>query len=70
MSRALEWALEVRKYLDAKDLPDEKWEVRNVKNQIAHFTLVYGVLYKEAFLMPLQMCVLLEEAQYLLVGIH
>lgn len=59
---APEWATEIIRYLDANNLPVEKWEERN--------TLVDGVLYRWGYSTPLLRCLSLEEAQYILTEIH
>ncbi|KAF5477139.1 hypothetical protein F2P56_003811 [Juglans regia] len=68
-SRPPEWRLDVIKYLDTGELPDEKWEVRKVKNKATYFTLIWGVIHSR-FLYPLLRCVSLEEALYILADIH
>lgn len=67
---ALEWALDVIKYLDANKLPDEKWEVRKVKNWAAGFIMIDGILYRRDYSTTFLRHVSLEEAQYILDGIH
>lgn len=52
--REPELALEVTKYLDTNDLPDEKWEVRKVKNWATCFTLIDEVPYRQGFLSRLR----------------
>lgn len=37
-SGASEWALDVIKYLNARELPNKKWEAKKVKNRVAPFT--------------------------------
>lgn len=46
------WALDVIEYLYARELSNEKWEPRKVKNKSTRYTLIDGVLYKQGFFAP------------------
>lgn len=45
-------------------------EARNVKSKETRFTLIEEVLYKIGFSTPLLHCIVVEEAQSMMVEIH
>lgn len=51
---------DIIKYLDTNELPINKWEAKKVKNRVARFTLIYRVLCRQGYSMPLLRCVSLE----------
>lgn len=55
--------MDIVKYLDANKLPDDRWEAKKIRNRVAHYTLLNGVLYKRGYYLPLLRCVSFEEAQ-------
>lgn len=59
--RALEWALDIIKYIDANDLPDNRSKDRKIRNRVDRCTLLDGVLYKRGYSMPLLRCISFKE---------
>lgn len=62
--RALEWALDIIRYLDPNEVPNNMWEAKKISNRVARYTIVDGVLYRKGYSTPLLRCISFEEAKY------
>ncbi|XP_040990483.1 uncharacterized protein LOC121237698 [Juglans microcarpa x Juglans regia] len=65
-----EWATDIQKFLLERQLPSDPEEARKVRNRVAWFTMLEGVLYNRGFSEPLLKCHSSNEPQYVLVEIH
>ncbi|KAG6675237.1 hypothetical protein I3842_15G091700 [Carya illinoinensis] len=61
---------DIIKYIDANELVVNKWEVRNIRNKVLHYTLLEGILYRRGYSSPLLRCVSFEKAQYVLAKVN
>ncbi|XP_035544664.1 uncharacterized protein LOC118348036 [Juglans regia] len=52
-SRASEWAIDIIKYLNANELPEDMWKVKKIKNKPTRFILTDKTLYKRGYSVPL-----------------
>lgn len=64
-----EWAEDMVKHLNTRELPAKKKEVRKIKRRVAQFTKIDRVLYKPSFSTPLLRCMSPKEVEYVLVEI-
>lgn len=65
-----EWASNILKYLDANEVPGDRWVAKKIRNQVARYTMVDGVLYRRGYSMLLLRCISSEKAKYVLVEIY
>lgn len=40
--RALEWTLDIIRYIDVNEVPNDKWEDKKIRSRAARYTLVEG----------------------------
>lgn len=57
----LGWAEGIVKYLEIGKLPKDRGEALKVRNRVARFTVVNGVLYRQDYSTSLLMCMSQEE---------
>ncbi|XP_041011349.1 uncharacterized protein LOC121255135 [Juglans microcarpa x Juglans regia] len=67
---APEWALDIVKYIDANEVPNDRCEARKIRNKASSYTLVEGVLYRRGYSTPLLRCISFEKVQYVLAEVH
>ena len=57
-------------YLTNSEQPNDQQEARRLKIWVTKFTIIDGVLYKQAFTVPLLKCLGPQEAEYTLAEIY
>ena len=64
------WTTPIVSYLKNGVLPDGKKTARKLKVQAARFVLIKDILYKRGFSCPYLRCLGMEEADYVIRGVH
>lgn len=64
------WMTPITRYLESGLLPPDKNEARRLQLQASHYVLQDGVLYRRAYLLPLQRCVGPVQADYIIREMH
>lgn len=67
---ALDWAGNIIRYLETNKVPEGRQEVRKIRNRVARYSMIEGVLYRQGHSMPLLRCISSKEAQYVLAKTH
>lgn len=63
----IDWQVPLYRYLTSNELPNDPQETRELKIRAARFTIISGVLYKQAYTVPFLKCLGPQEAEYTLV---
>lgn len=58
------WMTPIQKYLESGELPPNRDEARRLQLRASHYILQDGVLYRRAYLQPLQRCVGPKQAEF------
>lgn len=64
------WMTPIQNYLESGQLPTDKDEARRLQLRASHYILQDGILYRKAYLQPLQRCIGPTQAEYVIREMH